>query len=100
MDDLIELLRRRCLEKPAVTIRSEDRDEFRILDGSLDTFVRLFLDEPTPVLMIRCGHALRKKMAARSSAVSVSERMKWKTKGWKWTDVALDGSIRRRRSWS
>jgi predicted DNA-binding protein (MmcQ/YjbR family) len=92
VDDLIELLRQRCLEKPAVTIRSEDRDEFRILDGSLDLFVRLFLDEPTPVLMIRCGDALRKKMAG-SSAVSVSERMRWQTKDWKWTDVVLDGSI-------
>ena len=93
MDDLIELLRQRCLEKPGVTIRSEDRDEFGILDGSLDMFVQLFLDEPTPVLMVRCGNALRKKLATRSSSVSVSDRMKWKTKGWKWTDVVLDGSI-------
>ena len=92
MDDLVESLRQRCLEKPGVTVRSKDQDEFGILDGSLDTFAQFFLDEPTLVLMIRCGHAHRKQMA-RFSAISVSERMRWKTKGWKWTDVVLDSSI-------
>jgi len=93
LNDLIERLRQRCLEKPGVTSRSKNRDEFGILDGFLDTFVKIFLDERTPVLMIRCGDALRNQLEATSSAISVSKRMRWETKGWTWTDVVLDGSI-------
>jgi predicted DNA-binding protein (MmcQ/YjbR family) len=93
LDDLIESLRQRCVEKPGVTSRSDDRDEFGILEGYLDTFAKIYLDEPAPVLMIRCGDDLRNQLEASSSAVSVSERMRWETEGWTWTDVVLDGSI-------
>ncbi|WP_406693386.1 DUF1963 domain-containing protein [Singulisphaera sp. Ch08] len=76
-----------------MTSRSDDRDDFGILEGFLDTFAKIYLDEPAPVLMIRCGDDLRNQLEAVSSAVSVSERMHWETEGWTWTDVILDGSI-------
>src|SRR4051812_3482992 len=59
LDDLIETLRQRCIEKPGVTIRSDDRDVFGILEGYLDTFAKFYPEESPPVLMIRCGDVLR-----------------------------------------
>lgn len=93
MGDLIESIRQRCIEKAGSTIRSANRNQFGILEGFLDTFARLYLNEPAPVLMIRCGDDLRKQLEASSSAVSVSGRMCWETEGWTWTDIILDGSI-------
>ena len=93
MDDLIESIRRRCLAKPGVTVRSKESNEFGILEGFLDMFARFYPEESPPVLMIRCGDDLRKQLESTSPAVSVSERMRWGTEGWTWTDVALDGSI-------
>lgn len=93
MDDLIESLRRRCLEKPGVTTRSEDRNEFGILTGFLDIFARIHPEESPPVLLIRCADDVRQRIAASSSAICVSSRMCWETEGWSWTDVVLDGSI-------
>lgn len=93
MDDLINLLRRRCLEKPGVTVRSEEGDQFGILEGFLDKFARFYLGESPPVLMIRCGDELRNRLEVTSPAVRASERMCWETEGWTWTDVVLDGSI-------
>ena len=93
MNDLIESLRQRCAEKPGATDRSSRRVEFGILDGFLDTFATIYFEEPNPVLMIRCSDDLRRRLEASSSAVGVSDRMRWQTEGWAWTDVVLDGSI-------
>jgi uncharacterized protein YwqG/predicted DNA-binding protein (MmcQ/YjbR family) len=93
MGDLVESLRQRCLEKDGVTARTAKRDEYGILSGSLDTFARFFPEEQPPVLMVRCDDDVRQKLAKSYPAIRVSDRMRWKTKGWKWTDIVFDGSI-------
>ena len=94
LDNLIEVLRQWCREKPGAANRWRGPDRFEILDGFLDTFAEFYRDETPPVLMVRCGNALRERLAAESPAVRVSERMgPQKGKDWAWTDVALDGSV-------
>jgi uncharacterized protein YwqG/predicted DNA-binding protein (MmcQ/YjbR family) len=92
MKTLLDTLRRRCLAKPGVQ-KGIDGEEYTVLDGFLDGFVQLIVEETPPVLLLRCRDALRKQLAKTSSAIRVSERMQWETQGWDWTDVILDGTI-------
>jgi uncharacterized protein YwqG/predicted DNA-binding protein (MmcQ/YjbR family) len=93
MAKLIDLLRKRCREKPGATKDPLYDEEYGILDGDLTGFARFILDETPPVIMIRCRDAERKRLQKTSRSIRVSDRMHWDTQGWAWTDVAIDDSI-------
>jgi uncharacterized protein YwqG/predicted DNA-binding protein (MmcQ/YjbR family) len=93
MNALIEKLREHCLGKPGVQKRCDYEEAYAVLSGSLDGFAT-FESEKTPAeLLLRCHDSTRKRLQKTSPGVRISERMKWDTKGWKWTDVPLDGSV-------
>ncbi|WP_165248398.1 DUF1963 domain-containing protein [Paludisphaera soli] len=91
MSGLVEALVARCRAKAGVT--DGERDDFKLLDGFLDTFARFHRDEQPPMVMVRCPDALRERLAADHPGIVVSERMCWETEGWAWADVPIDGSI-------
>jgi uncharacterized protein YwqG/predicted DNA-binding protein (MmcQ/YjbR family) len=93
MSTLVESLRMRCREKPGATKCPHYNEQYDILNGFLDGFARLILDETPPVIMLRCRDDVRKQLEKTSRGIRVSDRMHWDTEGWAWTDVALDGSI-------
>src|SRR3954471_4255316 len=93
MSSLVDSLRKRCREKPGATKSALYDEQYEVLDGDLTGFARLILDEAPPVLMLRCRDAVRRRLQKTSRGIRVSDRMRWDTQGWAWTDVALDGSV-------
>jgi uncharacterized protein YwqG/predicted DNA-binding protein (MmcQ/YjbR family) len=93
MSTPLESLRKRCRDKPGATKSPLYDEEYRVLNGDLTGFARFILDDTPPVMMLRCRDATRERLQKKSRGIRVSDRMHWDTKGWAWTDVALDGSI-------
>jgi predicted DNA-binding protein (MmcQ/YjbR family) len=87
--ELVAALRRHCESKAGMQ-RSNLHDAYNILGGFLGDFARFILDEQPHVLMLRCRDEVR---AGLANSVHISERMKWDTTGWQWSDVVLDGSL-------
>lgn len=93
MNDLIETLRRRCREKPGSRRESASGEGYAVLEGFLDGFARFILTESPPVILLRCKNSDLERIQRNSGSIRVSDRMRWETVGWSWSDVVLDGSI-------
>jgi hypothetical protein len=70
-----------------------DSDGFRLLGGFLDEFVRFHPDESPPVALLRVADRDRKALEKTYPGVRKSDKMRWETKGWTWTDVPIDGTV-------
>ena len=93
---LVDRLLAHCRRKPGMqeTLNYNKREPaFNVLGGFLDEFAHFYLGKSPDVLLLRCSDSERERLATQSGSISVSDRMKWDTTGWTWTDVALDGTI-------
>jgi hypothetical protein len=91
MPDLLERLLDYSRSRLGMT--TYDQKDFRILHGSLDTYVRFHPDETPPVALLRVHNRQRTGLSKKYPGVCKSEKMRWKTRGWTWTDVPIDGSV-------
>lgn len=67
--------------------------DFQLFDGGLDTFASLIPDATPPVALLRVENARREELAKKYPGIRKSDRMKWKTEGWTWTDVPIDDTV-------
>lgn len=66
---------------------------FQLLGGFLDSFARFYIYETPVKLELRCTLERLAMLQPDYPAITVSDRMRWETIGWKWTEVRLDDSV-------
>ncbi len=91
MPELLDRLRDHCRARPGMT--SSNPNQFALLGGFLDHFAGFYPSESPPVALLRVSNRDRTALAKKYPGVRKSDKMRWKTKGWVWTDVPIDGTV-------